>query len=39
MVIYFTRYVHSKSMKMVSLHYYELMGKVKEHEEKKIFGN
>ena len=27
--IYFTRYVHSKSIKMLALHYHELMGKNK----------
>ena len=32
LVIYFTRYIHSKSMKMTSLCYHELMRKVKEHE-------
>ena len=30
----FTRYVHSKSIKMLSLHYPELMRKTKEHEER-----
>ena len=35
MVIYFTRYIHSKSIKMLSLYYYELMGKIKEHGGKK----
>ena len=30
----FTRYVHSKSIKMLSLHYPELMRKIKEHEER-----
>ena len=30
LVIYFTVYVHSKSMKMLSLYYHELTGKVKE---------
>ena len=30
----FTRYVHSKSIKMLSLHYPELMSKIKEHEER-----
>ena len=29
----FTRYVHSKSIKMLSLYYPELMRKIKEHEE------
>ena len=31
---YFTRYVFIKSVKMLSLHYHELMGKIKEHEQK-----
>ena len=31
---YFTRYVFIKSIKMLSLHYHELMGKIKEHEQK-----
>ena len=34
LVIYFTRHNHSKSIKMLSLYYNELMGKVKEHEGK-----
>ena len=34
MVIHFTRYVDSKSIKMLSLHYHELMGNIKEHEGK-----
>ena len=34
-MIYFTRYVQSKSIKMLNLHYYELMGKIEEHEGKK----
>ena len=33
LVIYFTRYVHSKSIKIFSLNYYELMGKIEELEE------
>ena len=33
--IYFTRYVHMNAIKMLSLHYHELMGKIKEHEGKK----
>ena len=33
--IYFTRYVHRKSIKMLSLYYHELMGKIKEDERKK----
>ena len=36
MVIYFTICVHSKSIKILRLHYHELMGKIKEHEGKKI---
>ena len=36
LVTYFTRYVHSKSIKMLSLYYYGLMGKIEEHEGKKI---
>ena len=35
MAIYFIRYVHSKSTKMLSLYYHEIMGKVKKHEGKK----
>ena len=35
MKIYFTRYVHSKSIKIISLHYLEIMGKIKEHDGKK----
>ena len=35
MVIYFTRYVHSKSIKVLSLLYHELMGKIEEYEGKK----
>ena len=34
-MIYFTRYVHRKLIKVLSLHYHELMGKIKEHEGKK----
>ena len=34
LTIYFTRYVHSKSIKVLSLHYHELMGKIQEHEEE-----
>ena len=36
-MIYFIRYVHNKS-RMLSLHYHELMGKIKEHEEKIFVG-
>ena len=32
---YFTRYVYSKSTKMLRFCNYELMGKIKEHEGKK----
>ena len=35
-MIYFTRYVHSKLIKMLSLYYHELMGKVKIYEVKKF---
>ena len=35
LMIYFTRYVHRKLIKVLSLHYHELMGKIKEHEGKK----
>ena len=35
LVIYFTIYAHNKLLKMLSLHYYELLGKIKEHEGKK----
>ena len=31
---YFTRFVQSNSIKILSLHYHELMGKIKEHEGK-----
>ena len=34
-MIYFTRYVHSKSIKVLNLHYHELIGKIEEHEGKK----
>ena len=34
LVIYFTIYFHIKTIKMLSPYYYELMEKVKEHEEK-----
>ena len=34
-VICFTRYVHSNSIKILSLHYHELTGKIEEH--KKIY--
>ena len=35
LVIYFARYVQSKLIKVLSLYYHEIMGKVKEHEGKK----
>ena len=35
MIIYFIKYFHSKSIKMLNLHYHELMGKIEEHEGKK----
>ena len=35
LMIYFTAYVHSKSIEMLSLYYQELMGVNKEHEGKK----
>ena len=31
LVIYFTKYAHNKSIKIVSLHYNELIGKTEEH--------
>ena len=31
-MIYFTRYVHNKSKKILRLHYDELIGKTEEHE-------
>ena len=36
--IYFSRYVHGKSIKMLSLHYHESMGKINENEGKNIFN-
>ena len=36
MVVYFTRYVNWKWMKMLSLYYHELMGKLKNSNEKNI---
>ena len=35
LVIYFTRYVHTKAIKMLRLYYHKLMGKIKEDERKK----
>ena len=37
LVICFTRYVNNKSIKTIRLHYDELIGKIEEHEGKKIF--
>ena len=34
LVIYFTNYVNRKLIKMLCLHYHELIEKKKEHEEK-----
>ena len=34
LTIYFTRYANSKSIEMLSLHYHELMGNIKEDEGK-----
>ena len=39
MVICFTRYVNNKSIKTLRLHYDELIGKIEEHEGKKIFDS
>ena len=36
MVVYFTRYVNWEWMKMLSLYYHELMGKLKNSNEKNI---
>ena len=36
LVIYFTRYVHKKSIKTFYLYYNELIGNITEHEEKNI---
>ena len=33
-MIYFTRYVHKMSVRMLSLYYHELIGKIEEHEGK-----
>ena len=35
MVIYFTGYVHNKSIKILILHYDQLIGKIEQHEGKK----
>ena len=34
MLTYFTRYVHCKSVKILSLHYHELIEKIEDHEGK-----
>ena len=34
LVIYHTRDVHWKSIKMLSMHYHELLGKIEEHKGK-----
>ena len=36
MTIYFTRYILSKVIKILNLHYNELMGKMEEYEGKNI---
>ena len=36
LVIFFTTYVHSKSIIMLSLNYYKLIGVIEEHEGKNI---
>ena len=38
-VVYFTWYVHCKSIKMLSMYSYKLMGKIKKHEGKKLFDS
>ena len=35
LVIYFTRYFHNKLIKILRLHYDELIGNIEEHERKK----
>ena len=37
LAIYFTSFVNSKSIKMLNLHYHELMGKIDEYERKTYF--
>lgn len=34
-IIYFTRYNHRKSLRMLSLYYHKLMEKIEEHEGKR----
>ena len=36
LVICFTRYVNRKSIKMLSLYFYKLMGKIEENDGKNI---
>ena len=38
LVAYFTRYVHQKLIKMLSLYYHDLIGKIEEHAEIKMFA-
>ena len=38
LAIYFIRYIHNKSVKILRLHYDKLIGKIEEHEGKKIDG-
>ena len=35
LLIYFTRYVHNKSIKVFRLYWYEIIGKIEEHEGKR----
>ena len=35
LAIFFTGYVQKESIKMLNLHYHELIGKIEEHEEEK----
>ena len=39
LTIYFTRYVHSKSIKMLSLHYHKLMKKLMNMKKKYLMVN
>ena len=36
MEIYFTRYIHCKSIKILTLHFHELIGNTEDHERKNI---
>ena len=38
LVIYFTKYVHSKSVTLLSQYYHELMRKIKKVKEKIFYG-